>query len=115
MPVTRLRIGRTFLQELVEHLQRIGILPGGIINQSAFPPNFLMTVRGILFNDFFKMLNRVGQAVLPAGNAPKLIMRIRFVRVNFNCPRQRAYRRIQIAPLLVDQPQILMRGRICRI
>src|SRR5260370_20687330 len=61
------------------------------------------------------MTDSFGQTVLCAPNASELIMRIQLVRVDIYRPLKTLAGLIQLAPLLMNQAQIVMRRRIARI
>src|SRR5712691_4249747 len=72
-------------------------------------------MRLIALHDLLEVSDRFGEPVLRAGDAAKLIVSIQLFVIDFDRALKALTRLVQFAALLMNQAQIVMRGRITRI
>src|SRR5207247_9952752 len=91
------------------------ILTRGNRSGSDLTPDFLLRMGLIALHDLLEVSDSFGQTVQRAGDAAKLIVSNQLVSVDLDRALKALAGLIQFAALLMNQAQIVMRGRITRI
>jgi hypothetical protein len=110
-----LRIVLAPIQETLQSIAGIGELAGGDVGRANLSPDFVLRVNLIALDHFFKVSDGLRQAVLGAGDAAQLIVRIDFFRINVDSALKSFAGLIQFSPILMNQTEIVMRRRVAWI
>ena len=94
---------------MLERIARVFKLLGGNVGSADLAPNFVLAVRLIARHHLFEVFDRIGKSFLRARDAAQLVMRVDLIVVNLNSTLESFPRRFQLATLLMNQPEIVMR------
>src|SRR5262249_9139503 len=76
---------------------------------------FILAVRRVQLHDPFEMPDRFVQSSLLARDAPELVMRVDFLRIDLRRALKGSHGGVLFATLLVDQSQLVMGRSVSRV
>src|SRR5438128_897579 len=108
-------IRRAARKEPLESGASVVVLARVEIGVTDLAPDFALAMIRVAADDRIEMSDGFTQAALLAADAAKLVMRVRLVLINLDGAREAALRFIQFAAPLMNQAEVVMRRRVCRV